>query len=222
MGDKSLASLQPEFRPRIVELMQLLKGSPHDWKIYNTGRFMDEPVLPCGVKNPAISKTNPCKNPTKHSYGFAADIVPHGNWGGPWKSGGWYGWAELREKAESIGLVNDLDWDRAHVTVPRSEVTMWLQRDLGVADDGIWGPNTGAAAKAKADELGVTWYSALRYPDGELSNGTGLPLNPGINWVTYVELRKRMASRSGGLAVTAGVFFLVVALAVYWSRKGKS
>ena len=59
----------------------------------------------------------------------------------------------------------------------RAWLTKWLQKDLGLAEDGVWGPATDAAVKQKAKELNVQWKSPV-------------PTNsPRINWHTYNELR---------------------------------
>lgn len=50
------------------------------------------------------------------------------------------GWDGLRKHATALGLDNDITWDRPHVQMrSRDWLTKWLQKDLGLAEDGRWG-----------------------------------------------------------------------------------
>lgn len=195
---KDLDRLQPEFRAKVDQLMAALSGSPHKWRVFETLRPASSK---CGVANAATSKTDPCVNPTRHAYGAAVDIVPHGHWSGPWKKASWPGWAELRKAAHAVGLDNDIAWDRPHVEVKRSQIAKWLQQDLGVTADGIWGPQSEQAAKAKAAELGIQW----RQPIPQTT--------PRVHWQTYNELRDAMRGNFTGKAIVGGSFVAILAVA---------
>lgn len=51
-----------------------------------------------------------------HQYGLAVDYVP--NVKGVWSWGGHHDWEFLRKAAKARGLLNEMDWDRAHVEHP--------------------------------------------------------------------------------------------------------
>lgn len=207
--DRSLDSLQPEFRSKVVEMLDNLKSTSEiDWQVFETWRPVS---TKCGIVNPATSKTDPCENPTKHGYGAAVDIVPNGTWGPkgtPWRKASWPQWDELRAAAHSVGLDNDISWDRPHVEVSRKQIVIWLQEDLGVKADGIWGPNTDKAAKEMAAQLDIEWKEPVP--------SKGAKINP----VTYRELRARIGRNVTGKAIAGGAFFLVVAIAFYLVKKG--
>ena len=177
---KSLESLQPEFRVKVERLLAVLSGSKWNWQIFEARRPIS---TSCGIANPAISKTDPCVNPSKHAYGAAIDILPNGSWNGPWRKASHPAWDELRAAAHQVGLDNDIEDDRTHVEVPRSDLVRWLQADLGVPVDGIWGPRTDQAARARAAQLGVPWAKPV-------------PKTPPINWVTYQAIRDGQAQKS--------------------------
>ena len=188
----SLAALQPEMRAKVVLLLDKLKlaeaeagaGSvQHDFRVFETLRKISSE---CGLANPSVSKADPCKNPSRHAYGAALDVVPQGHWTGPWRSASWPGWDTLRAAAKAVGLRNDISWDRPHVEVARADITRWLQSDLGLNADGAWGLETEAAAKARAIELGVAWE-------------TPVPTSsPRINWQTYSNLRCAIRRKEEG------------------------
>lgn len=158
---RDMDRLHPEMQAKVQALLAKLAGSQWKWKVYETWR---KPKSKCGDFS-KVSNTNPCKNPSRHGYGAAADIVPFGTWSGkpvgkkkaPWAKASWPGWAELRQAAHAVGLDNDISWDRPHVEVKRSEITRWLQKAIGVAPDGKWGPATEHAAKQRAAALGIEW-----------------------------------------------------------------
>ena len=173
----TLAALQPEFRAKIELLMAKLAPSEHNFEVYESLRKISDE---CGLANPSVSKADPCKNPSKHAYGAAVDIVPDGTWVGPWRTARWPGWDDLRAAAHAVGLSNDISWDRPHVDVSRGEVTRWLQKDLGVVADGAWGPASDARARQVARQLGVAWMQPVP--------STGLK----VNWRTYYALRCKL------------------------------
>jgi hypothetical protein len=203
MRIKSLDSLQPEFRAKVEHMLALLAGSKYNWQIFEARRPI---TSSCGVANPAISKTDPCVNPTKHAYGAAVDVLPNGSWNGPWKSAAWPGWSELRAAAHQAGLENDIAWDRTHVEVPRSDLVRWLQSDLAVTVDGKWGPETDAAARARAAELNVEW-------------ATPIPKSPPINWVTYQAIRDGQVIEKSQLIRLLDVWALGPALVYVGTRQ---
>jgi len=205
---KSLASLQPEFRAPLERVMARLAGSKHSWQIYETHRPTSSK---CGIAGPT-SKADPCVNPTKHAYGAAADIVPHGTWGppsAPWRKASWPGWTELRNAAHAEGLDNDIKWDRPHVEVSRATMIKWLQSDLGVDVDGKWGPLTDAAARKAAQDHGVQWHT----PEAKVG--------PRMHWRTYRQLREELADgRIAGGSIVGGAVVAVVLVALVLVRKG--
>lgn len=153
--------LHPWFRAKVVAMMADLSTSPHDWQIFETLRPIgDSPK--CGTSS--TSKANPCINPTRHAYGAAVDVVPHGTWGpkgAPWRKASWPGWDELREAAKDHGLSNDISWDRPHVETSRANITRWLQSALGITVDGKWGPQSHLAAKTFAMANGIPWREPI-------------------------------------------------------------
>ena len=202
---KDLDRLQPEFRERVECVMAQLKGSSHDWQVYETWR---QPKQKHVVSS--VSKTNPFKNPSRHGYGGAVDIVPHGHWGGPWKKASWPGWDELRAAAHKCGLQNEITWDRPHVEATRAQITAWLQDSLGIEADGKWGPNTEKAAKAAAKDYGIIWRDPVP------------TASPRVHPTTYNELRAALGSSrvaTGGGIVLASIA-AVAGLAWYLYRKG--
>lgn len=212
----SLDALQPELRPLAAALMSELAGSSHDWQVFETWRPASKK---CGVANAAVSKTDPCKNPTLHSYGAALDVVPHGKWGGAWNKASWLGWAELRAAAHKVGLSNDMGWDRPHCVIgpphkndalARRTCVRWLQKDLGLTQDGSWGPATDAAAKAAASKHGIEWAAPV--PTGSLK----------INPETYVALRDAISSSrlAFGAGLSVGTVAMVAGLAWYLVKRG--
>jgi len=79
------------------------------FKIYRTPQRQVE-MLRTGK-----SKAGPWSS--AHQYGLAVDFVPYirGSWSWtvPLTT-----WDHLREQAHKVGLLNDIEWDRAHVEHP--------------------------------------------------------------------------------------------------------
>ena len=154
----TLMALQPEFRAKIQELMaklaQIEKAVEYNFKVYESLRKIPDE---CGLANPSVSKADPCKNPSKHAYGGAVDIVPHGTWEGPWRKASWEGWNALRTAAHEVGLDNDISWDRPHVDVSRSEIIKWLQKDLGLVQVRPW-PRAGKGVPSATYPIIIRWF----------------------------------------------------------------
>ena len=216
--DRSLERLQPEFADKVRQMMNLLqqRDPSRKWAIYESYR----PPRDSGGHT-AVSKTNPAVNPSLHGYGAAVDVLPFGRWGGAWNSGKWEGWDVLLQAAQDVGLDAPLDGkrsefvDRAHVQVPRSQLVRWLQSDLGVSVDGIWGPETDAAARAAAKNAGLQW----REPTPTM----GAKIHP----KTYNQLRRRISpgldnvvDATRGAVVVAGIFIAYQAARWVWQRFG--
>lgn len=200
-----LDRLHPVMREKVEAMMADLAGSPHDWQIYETWR------KPATKKaDGKTSKTDPAKNPSRHGYGAAVDVVPHGTWGPkgtPWRKASWPGWAELRKAANANGLDNEISWDRPHVEVKRSEITRWLQTAIGVPADGKYGPQTDTAAKVFAEANGIEW----RQPVPTAS--------PRVHPTTYNEIIAASDKTWAGAAITGGSLIMVAALVIWWSRR---
>ena len=156
MRDKSLDKLNPIFRTKVEAMMALLKGSCWHWTIFESWR---PPATK--HKKSKFSMTNPFVNPSKHGAGWAVDVLPFGNWNGPWKHASHPSWDELREAAHAVGLSNDIKWDRAHVDVSRDTIIREMQKLLCTTVDGKWGRKTTAAAMRWAKYHDVEWMKPV-------------------------------------------------------------
>jgi hypothetical protein len=208
--DKSLESLNPEFRAKVKNMMASLAGSPMNWQVFETWR---PPATT--YKKSSVSKSNPLTNPSKHGYGWAVDVVPNGTWKGAPKNGpaGTTPWDELRKAAHAAGLDNDIKWDRPHVEESRREMVKALQRKLGIKADGVWGSGTTKAAKSRAKQLGIMWRTPV--PTGATK----------VHPTTYRELYASKTlggtnenATDTGMMVAAAV--VVAGVVYYYYKKG--
>jgi hypothetical protein len=205
---KDLDRLHPAMKAKVEAMMDDLSSSPHNWRVYETWR---KPATKKSTSS--TSQTDPNKNPSRHGYGAAVDVVPNGTWGPkgtPWRKASWPGWAELRKAAHKAGLDNDISWDRPHVEVKRTQITKWLQQAIGVKDDGKYGPATDTAAKVFAQSHGIEWLHPVP------------TASPKVHPTTYNEIMNASDKTWQGAGIAGGSVALVAAIAAWWIWRGKS
>lgn len=123
--------LVPVFRQRLLRTMAELDHmyvvgqTPTRFKVFETYR---DPMRQLVLYRAGKSKALPFKS--EHQFGLAADVVPLDSEGRfTWEPADESAWLTLRSTAIRYGLDTPIQWDKAHVCMPRvwSELRTLLQ-----------------------------------------------------------------------------------------------